>query len=209
MEKRLGLLGWTSLLLWSWILPAAAQEQHLKVGGGAGFSFPSDPLLELERGYDLGGFFGIRFNDNFSLETGFSFQRSERQFTADNLPVQDPSTQLPAFLSESTRYHLDGILLYNIGRRQPFHPFIFGGAGILREDKRTTDLTPLIGAEDPAAVELETTTESEYYPVVSFGIGFDFYILYNVAARGEWRWWMTEATDRRTHRLFFAATYFF
>jgi hypothetical protein len=44
---------------------------------------------------------------------------------------------------------------------------------------------------------------------LSLGIGFDFYILHNVAARGEWRWLLTEDWDRRSMRLFFAATLFF
>jgi hypothetical protein len=215
----------TLLLVFAWSSPVLAQKQNFKLGGGGGFTFPSTPGLSLKRGYDLGGFLGIRFNDNFSLETGFSFGRSESQFfeqSAEDLALQqgeaftftpsDPQAEFVDFQLTSTRYHLDTILVYNLGRRQPFHPFIFAGAGLLRDDTEVTDLTPLRATQDPAEVEtieLEKKKDSKYYPVVSFGAGFEFYVLQNTAARFEWRWHVTKEWERRTHRLFFAAIYFF
>ena len=80
----------------------------------------------------------------------------------------------------------------------------------MREDNKNTDLTPLLDPDvDPEDVQLETTATSDYYPAFSFGAGFDFYILYNVAARFEWRWWITKDIDRRTMSLFASAGYYF
>ncbi len=200
----------TALLLLFWDFPAMAQEQRFKIGGGAGFAWPKAPVLELRRGFDLGGFLGVRFNDNFSVETNFSFIRTERQFTLADEPVVEPGVQISAYNLETTRYTMDGSLVYSIGRRQPFHPFIFGGAGMMREENKNTDLTPLLEpGVDPGDVELETTKKSDYYPVFSVGAGFDFYILYNVAARFEWRWWLSKDWDRRTMSLFASAAYYF
>ena len=54
------------------------------------------------------------------------------------------------------------------------------------------------------------TVDVDYQPVTTLGAGLDFYILYNVAARFEYRWWLPPSKlDRRTSRLFFQATYFF
>jgi opacity protein-like surface antigen len=201
-----------------------AQEQRFELGGGGGFSWPYDPEVPLGRAWDLGGFFGIRLNDNFSVEADFSFSRSNRQSFDESIPIA-PTQQgegwtfrsfntLPAFTDfqiKSTRYHLDTVLVIHLGRRQPFHPFIFGGAGVLREDQKTTDLTPLRGANQAEVDEssLETMTETNYYPVLAVGAGFDFYILYNVAARFEYRLWTTTEWERRTQRLFFTAVYLF
>jgi opacity protein-like surface antigen len=216
MLKRHGLTFWVLVFLLAPQLPAAAQEDNFKLGGGAGFAWPKDPVYKLNRAFDVGGFFGIRFNDNFSVEAGFSWAQSERQYADDNRPidtVEDP-TVFPVVNLQTTRYTLDAILVYNLGRRQPFHPFIFVGGGVFREDQLFTDLSALIPEDpanppDPEEIELETWTETNYYPALSLGIGFDFYILNNVAARGEWRWWLTEDWDRRSMRLFFAATLFF
>lgn len=197
-------------LLLFWESPAMAQKQNFKIGGGAGFAWPKAPVLDLRRGFDLGGFFGVRFNDNWSVETNFSFLRSERQFTITNEPVLEPGIQISAYNLETTRYTMDGTLVYSIGRRQPFHPFIFGGAGMMREDNKNTDLTPLLEPDvDPEEVQLETTMKTDYYPVFSVGAGFDYYILYNVAARFEWRWWITKDFGRRTMSLFASAGYYF
>ena len=216
MLKRNGVILWTLLILLAPQVPAAAQDDNFKLGGGAGFAWPKDPVFALNRAFDVGGFFGIRFNDNFSVEAGFSFARSDRQYADDNRPIEDVGdpTVFPVINLQNTRYTLDTILVYNLGRRQPFHPFVFVGGGVFREDQLFTDLSALIPEDpenppDPEEIQLETWTETSYYPVVSLGIGFDFYILNNVAARGEWRWWLTNNIDRRSMRLFFAATLFF
>jgi hypothetical protein len=224
MPLRYGPLALIMLLVLTSSSPASAQEQRFELGGGAGFTWPSVPGYSLDRGWDLGGFFGIRLNDNFSIETDFSFSRADRQFFDESViapPTQEgagwrfqpfsPTTDFTDFNLQSTRYHLDTVLVVHLGRRQPFHPFFFGGAGVLREDSKITDLTPLRGvaAEDAENIELETTTESDYYPVLAVGAGFDFYIFYNVAARFEYRLWTTTEWERRTQRLFFTAIYLF
>jgi len=216
MLKRNGVIFWILLILLAPQVPAAAQDDNFKLGGGAGFAWPKDPVFELNRAFDVGGFFGIRFNDNFSLEAGFSYAGSDRQYADDDRPIDtvDDPTVFPVISLKNTRYTLDTILVYNIGRRQPFHPFVFVGGGVFREDQVFTDLSALIPEDplnppDPAEIDLEVWTETNYYPALSLGIGFDFYILNNVGARGEWRWWLTNNIDRRTMRLFFAATLFF
>lgn len=210
MQRTLGLWFAGLLLALAWPFPAEAQQRNFKIGGGAGFAWPKSPLFELQRGWDLGGYLGYRFNDNLSLEIGFNFIRSDRQFDVDDRPITDPRSQLAATARETTRYPLDAVLVYNLGRRQPFHPFLFAGGGYMRDDLKTTDLTPLFEAEDPTTVELETTTETSYFPIASFGGGFDFYVLFNVAARFELRMWIPpEDFDLRTWRLFASATYFF
>jgi opacity protein-like surface antigen len=221
---RFGPLVLTLLLVLTSNSPALAQKQNFELGGGGGFTWPSDPEVSLGRGWDLGGFFGIRFNDNFSLETDFSFSRTNNQFFDESIPIVptqegegwtfqpfSPIEPFTDFGLQNTQYHLDAVLVIHIGRRQPFHPFVFGGAGVLREDKKTTDLTPLRGTatEEVETSALETKRETNYYPVLAVGAGFDFYILYNVAARFEYRLWTTKDWERRTQRLFFTAIYFF
>jgi opacity protein-like surface antigen len=224
MPLRYGPLAVILLLVLISSSPAFAQEQRFELGGGAGFTWPHDPELPLDRGWDLGGFFGIRFNDNFGIETDFSFSRSSQQFFDESLvapPAQEgagwvyqpfrPATAFSDFDLQSTRYHLDAVLIVHLGRRQPFHPFFLAGAGVLREDVIIRDLTPLRGvnADEVDSVELESVRETEYYPVLAVGGGFDFYIFYNVAARFEYRLWTTQEWDRRTQRLFFTANYLF
>jgi hypothetical protein len=185
------------------------EAQKFKLGGGAGFAFPHDPELSLGRGFDVGGFLGIRFNDSFSMETGFSYSKFDRQFAEDNRPIEEQGGELASFDFKSTQYHLDAVLVYHLGRRQPFQMFVFGGGGLVREDRSSTDLRPLYVAEDPTIVVLETTTSTDYRPVAAVGTGFDFYILVNIAARGEIRMWLPADIDHRTWRLFFGATLFF
>jgi hypothetical protein len=224
MPMRYGPLILVLLLVLSASSPVLAQEQRFELGGGGGFSWPYAPEMSLNRAWDLGGFFGIRLNDKLSLETDFSFARSNSQFFDSSVPVLpnqqgegwtfQPAIPTEPFTDwglEDTRYHLDAVLVVHLGRRQPFHPFFFGGAGVLREDRKYTDLTPLRGtsAGEIDTENLLTRTETDYYPVVAVGGGFDFYILYNVAARFEYRLWTTTEWERRTQRLFFTAIYLF
>ena len=134
MLKRNGVIFWILLILLAPQVPAAAQDDNFKLGGGAGFAWPKDPVFELNRAFDVGGFFGIRFNDNFSLEAGFSYAGSDRQYADDDRPIDtvDDPTVFPVISLKNTRYTLDTILVYNIGRRQPFHPFVFVGGGVFR-----------------------------------------------------------------------------
>jgi hypothetical protein len=224
MPMRYGSPVLTLLLVLTASSPALAQKQRFELGGGGGFAWPSSPEFSLGRAWDLGGFFGIRVSENLSLETDFSFSRSNSQFFDAGIPVLptqqgegwtfEPSTPTEPYTDfglQDTRYHLDAVMVFYLGRRQPFHPFFFGGAGVLREDKKFTDLTPLRGtsAAEVDTSQLQTRRETDYYPVLAVGAGFNFYILYNVAARFEYRLWTTKDWDRRTHRLFFTAVYYF
>ncbi len=193
--------------------PATAQEHRFRTGGGAGFSFMTDPELDFPRAGNLGGFFGIRLNDQFTLETAFSFSRAKQLFTADNQPVVDqqgqnqtteetPTVLDPAFQQTIARYHLDLSLFYHIGRRQPFHPFLFGGGGMVLEEQGHS-LIEEVTIGDPVK-------STEYQPTVTFGAGFDFYIIADVSARFQYQWlFQAKDTNRRTSRLFFTATYYF
>ena len=189
---------------------AEAQRQKGKIGGGGGFAFLTDPDVDLGRSASFGGFFGLRFNDNVSLEGGLYFVRSNRVFNQLGVPVDDtPDT--PAFRFSTTRFHADGVLVLNIGKRQPFHPFVLFGAGIERRDDEKTDFT----FDDPTAdVPMLITSEvvlneTRYLPSAVVGGGAEIYFMYNVAARAEFRLWIPKDWGQRTQILFFAATFYF
>ena len=188
-----------------------AQRQKYKIGGGAGFANLKHPDLDLGSTAVIGGFFGFRFNDNLSLETNFSFVRSNRVFAETGIPVDNVPDQ-PAFRFQTNRYHLDEVFVLNIGRRQPFHPFVYGGGGVIRRDEKRTDFTferdPDTGQSNLVSQEV-TLNRSEYEPAGLAGAGVEFYFMYNVAARAEFRVWFPQSPDKRDRMFFFAASYFF
>ncbi len=192
---------------------AEAQRHKGKIGGGGGFAFLTDPDIEHGSTASVGGFFGMRFNDNVSLEGGLYFVRSNRVFNEFSVPVDDtPDT--PAFRFATTRYHADGVLMLNIGRRQPFHPFVLFGGGVERRDDKQTDFTfqldPDTGLPLPLPAELEVVlNETKYLPTAIVGAGTEIYFMYNLAARAEIRFWIPKEWDQRTFIFFFAATYYF
>ena len=97
MQLRLAALI-TMLVLYALAAPSSveAQSHKFKLGGGAGFANMQDPELNLGRTIVVGGFFGLRFNDNFSIETGFNVVRSNRVYAEDGVPVDDVPA-LPSF----------------------------------------------------------------------------------------------------------------
>ena len=190
---------------------AEAQRQKGKIGGGGGFAFLTDSDVELGRTASVGGFFGMRFNDNVSLEGGLYFVRSNRVFNQFGVPV-DETPDTPALRFETTRFHADGVLVLNIGRRQPFHPFVLFGAGVERRDDKQTDFTfepdPTTGL--PVLIDTEVTlNQTRYLPTGIVGGGAEIYFMYNLAARAEFRLWIPKDWGQRTQILFFAATYYF
>ncbi len=189
---------------------AEAQGHKGKIGGGGGFAFLSDPVIDLGSTASFGGFFGRRFNDNVSIEGGLYFVSSNRVFNILGEPIDDTGG-IPSFRFETTRYHGDGVLVYNIGRRQPFHPFVLFGAGVERRDDQRTDFTSEPDPETglPILTPEVTFKGTEYLPTGIVGGGADIYFMYNVAARAEIRLWIPKAWNERTFILFFAATYFF
>lgn len=190
---------------------AEAQRQKGKIGGGAGFAWLSDPEIDHGSTFALGGFAGLRFNDNFSIEAGLYYMRSNRVFADTGIPVDDvPDT--PAFRYETTRFHADGVLVVNIGRRQPFHPFVLFGGGVQRADDKRTDFSFVITPPQPppGTPVLEVTlNETRYVPNAVVGGGAEIYFMYNLAARAEFRLWLPSDWDKRTHTFFFSASYFF
>lgn len=186
-------------------------QQRFRLGGGAGFAVLYDPEVEHGRTAVVGGSLAYRFSDNFSFESGFSLARSDRQFNALNQPIDQNQGGLPAYQFQANRYHLDGSFLFHIGRREPFHPYVIAGGGLERSDAKRTDFTFVLGENN---VILSRTQEvvldtSEYHPTIHFGGGFDLYVIYNVAARVEFRWWLPKDTDQSTRMFFFGASYYF
>jgi len=189
----------TALLLVGMMGRAEAQEQHFIIGGGGGFATLFDPELDLGRGTNLGGFFGLRINDQFTIEAGVDFTSVTRVFTqaGDIVAEGDPAT-VGQFELDQNRYHIDGTLYYHFGRRKPFHPYIFAAGGIVRRESTISTL------------EGSVISETEHEPTFSAGVGFDFYVLYNVAVRADGRWYFPQGkTDNRTRRLFFGVGYYF
>jgi len=210
MSKRAAAPLAALLLLGPGIAVVEAQ-QRFRLGGGAGFAVLYNPEVEHGRTAVVGGSLGFRFSDNFSVESGFSFARSDRQFDELGVPIDETQGALPAYQFVANRYHLDGSLLYHIGRRQPFHPYIIAGAGLERTDEKRTDITFVLGENNVVIssseeVVLDTT---DYEPTAHFGGGFDLYVLYNVSARVEFRWWLPRDTDKSTRMFFFGASYYF
>jgi opacity protein-like surface antigen len=188
-----------------------AQTQRFKLGGGAGFATLVDPEVDNGRTAIVGGFLGFRFNDNVSLEGGFNFVRSNRVFDAEGNPV-DQNQALPAYRFETNRYHADGTFVFHIGRRQPFHPFLLGGGGVVRRDEKRTDITFTFDPDTglPSGQTTEVVLDTTDYEITGHvGAGFDLYFLYNLAARVEFRQWLPTTFEKRTRAFFFAATYFF
>jgi hypothetical protein len=187
------------LLLGGMLGRADAQEQHFIIGGGGGFATLFNPELDLGRGTNLEGFLGFRVNDQITLEVSVDFTSVTRVFTeaGDVVAETDPAV-VGQYQLDQNRYHLDGTFYYHFGRRKPFHPYIFGAGGLVRRENTITTF------------EGEISKMIEHEPTVSFGTGFDYYVLYNVAVRADIRWWLPGGkTDQRTRRLFFGVGYYF
>lgn len=191
---------------------AEAQRQKYKMGGGAGFATIYHPNVDVGRTFALGGFFGLRFNDNISLEANFNFVNTGREYGLDGIPVDEVAT-IPEFRFETTRYNLDANIMYNFGRRQPFHPYIVGGVGVIRWEERRIDIEFTFDPENPGAIigreDTVTIDTRVYEPAVNAGAGFEFYFMYNVAARAEFRVWVPQTTDRWQRQFFFEVSYYF
>jgi Outer membrane protein beta-barrel domain len=198
------------LVIFGWSSLAQAQSQRFKLSGGAGFALFSHPDVDPGRTAYIGGSLGFRFNDHLSLEGGFAFARSDRQYDENGVRVNQGQS-VPAFRFQSAHYRLNGTVLFHIGRRQPFHPFVFAGAGLERTDETRTDLTFTFDENNVIINRTETLVfdTKSYQPAVHFGGGFDLYFLYNLAARVEYRLYVPQDTSRRTQVFFFGANYYF
>ncbi|MGH9319030.1 MAG: outer membrane beta-barrel protein [Vicinamibacteria bacterium] len=186
-------------------------QQRFRLGGGAGFAVLKNPEIDHGRTAVVGGALGFRFNDNFSLEGGFSFARSDRQFDELGVPIDQSQGAIPTFQFEANRYHLDGTFMIHLGRRQPFHPYVLAGGGLERSDEKRTNFTYTLGEDNVILDRQEEVVldTSDYQPAGHVGAGFDLYFLYNVAARVEFRLWLPQDMDKRTRMFFFGASYYF
>ena len=196
-----------ALLLVGMLAESEAQEQRFLIGGGGGFATLFNPNFELGRGTNLGGFFGVRFNDNVTAEISLASTNVSRAFTlgpGGNLIVETDPSLVAQVQLEQRRYHLDGTLYYHFGRRKPFHPYISGGGGVVRRSLVRTNFDPETGTID----QDDRTIETE--PTFSFGGGFDYYFLYNVSVRADMRWWVPGGEwHGRTRRIFGGLAYYF
>lgn len=212
MRSRLAAI--TTMCVLQWFAAtnlAEAQRQKGKMGGGAGFAWLADPDVNHGSTFAVGGFFGSRFNDNVSVEAGLYYMGSNRVFAANGVPV-DQTRDIPAFRFETTRFHADGVVVFNIGRRQPFHPFVLFGGGVQRVDDKRTDFTFEITPPEPppgTPVPEVTLDETRYVPNAIVGGGAEIYFMYNLAVRAEFRIWIPKEWEQHTHTFFFSASYYF
>ncbi len=187
-----------------------AQSHKFKLGGGAGFANLRDPELSLGRTFVVGGLFGLRFNDNLSFETGFNLARSNNLYAEDGVRIDDAQA-VPSFRFQTNRYQIDGSFVYNIGKRQPFHPYIVAGGGLVRREKTRTGIvveTNETGQSMLNSSEVVLDT-AEYEAAAHIGAGVEIYILYNVAARIEYRFYIPQSLNQYTRQFYFGGTYFF
>jgi opacity protein-like surface antigen len=198
------------LLFFGAVGEVQAQGQRFRLFGGAGFATLQNPDVEHGRTAVVGGGLGFRFNDNVSLETSFTYAHSSREFDDNGVPV-DQVQAVPAYRFDANRYHLDGSILFHIGRRQPFHPYVLAGAGLVRRDEKRADITFTFDENNVITDRTEEVVldTSEYKPEGHVGAGFDLYFLYNLAARVEFRLWLPQDTEKRTRMFFFGASYYF
>ena len=185
--------------------PTFAQRHLFKFGGGGGFSSFGDSDLDLGRAGTLGGFFGIRASDQLSVEAGFSFGRSNQLYDENNVAIEVFGA-VPDFQFETNRYHLDGSFVYHLGRRQPFHPFVLAGGGVVLRTERRTGFEV---NEDNAVMETGVDSTSTYHGTFHFGTGVDVYFFSNLSARIEFRWRFPTETSKQTRMYLFGASYFF
>jgi len=183
----------------------AAPRERFKLGGGAGLSFLSDPVLDLPMTPTFGGFIGYRVSDNVSLEGGIYYATFRRTFTLDGSPVDENTPVTNDLLSQQrSDYNLEATLIINLGRRKQFHPFLLGGGGAVRSTANTALSQP--GVTTPPTITIDRTQ----VPSVHFGGGFDLYFLYNVAARTELRYTLPDFKySYRSIRFIFGGTFFF
>lgn len=197
---------------------ATGQEHRFRLFAGAGLQFFARPELSLGRGAGLGGTAELRTVGNFSIATGFFFGRSNRRYTAVDDPVEDVVAE-PAYQFRTNRYHLDGSIVYHMGRRQPFQMYFAAGGGIVRRDElredfiyETTD--PGEGAEPTTfgiriPVGNEVTLQHTTYSLTAHAaVGFEVYVFSYLSARAEYRIWSSKDFSFRTQQAMIGVNYY-
>ena len=187
----------------------AQTRQRYRFGGGAGFGKLNDSDVDLGRVPVVGASLGFRFNDNVSIEFGMTSSFSDNYYDEFD-DIVDELRALAAYRIQAERYDLDGTFFYHLGRREPFHAFVFAGGGLARRDRAEYDVDYTFDengiAIDRTEVQVERT--SAYNAQVHFGAGFDIYVLYNVAARVQFRLRVPQTTELWSRDFFFGAAYY-
>ncbi len=195
--------------------PAEAQSHRFRLFVGPGVQFFARPELKLGRGIGFGGTAAMRLNDNWSLESGLFFGRSNRRYTAGDDPVEDVIAEA-AYQFRTNRYHLDGSLVHHFGRRQPFHTYVFAGAGLLRRDEVREDLIypepeegqeSLTGLRFPLGHEVTLQT-TDYSFSAHLGAGFEVYVFDYLSAVAEYRIWIPGDFTYRTQQAIVGVNYY-
>ncbi len=196
--------------------PAAGQDHKFRLFAGAGLQFFARPELSPGRGAGLGGVAAFRATEHISIATGFFFGRSNRRYTAADEPVEDVVAQ-PAYQFRTNRYHLDGSIVYHLGRRQPFQIYVVAGGGIVRRDELREDF--IYEAAEPGdetgtfrirvpignEISLEHTA---YAPTAHVAVGLEVYVFSYLSARAEYRIWSSKDFSFRTQQAMIGVNYY-
>lgn len=198
--------------------PAAAQDHKFRLFAGAGLQFFARPELSPGRGAGLGGSASFRATENFSIATGFFFGRSNRRYTAADEAVEDVIAE-PAYQFRTNRYHLDGSIIYHLGRRQPFQMYFVAGGGIVRRDELREDF--IYETTDPGEdnqtgnfrirvpIGNEVTLEhTAYAPTAHVAVGIEVYVFSYLSARAEYRLWSSKDFSFRTQQAMIGVNYY-
>ncbi len=217
--------GRRALLLTAFLLalgaaaPAAGQAHRFRFFAGAGLQFFARPQLSLGRGAGLGGSLALRASERLSFETGLFFGRSNRRYTAEDQPVEDVLAE-PAYQFRTNRYHLDGSLVFHLGRRQPFQMYLLVGGGVVRRDELREDfvyetvdppadgeVSQPIGIRRPLKNEV-TLDDATYTATAHAGVGFEVYVFDYLSARAEYRIWSPKDFSFRTQQFVIGVNYY-
>ena len=198
--------------------PAAAQDHKFRLFVGAGLQFFARPELSPGRGAGLGGSASFRATENFSIATGFFFGRSNRRYTATDEAVEDVIAE-PAYQFRTNRYHLDGSIVYHLGRRQPFQMYFVAGGGLVRRDELREDFiyestapgegdgSGSFGIRVPIGNEV-TLEHTTYAPTAHAAVGIEVYVFSYLSARAEYRIWSSKDFSFRTQQAMIGVNYY-
>ena len=216
--RRLALAGGVLLFL-APAAPSSAQSHRFRLFSGVGLQFLAHPDLSLGRGAALSASAAVRATDNWSLELGGFFGRSNRRYTAEDDPVEDVIAEA-AYEFRTNRYHLDASFVYHLGRRQPFQMYVLGGAGILRRDETQEDF--LYPDPEPEGEEPDQVTTGFRRPIgtevsldqaswatsAHLGVGIEVYVFDYLSARAEYRIWWPGDFSYRTQQAIIGVNYY-
>ena len=175
-----------------------------------------------DRGASLGATAAFRMSDTISFETASGLAVRTRTTPPPTKPVRDILAE-PAYQFRTNRSHLDGSLVYHIGRRQPFHAWVLAGGGVVRRDERREDFEfafpdPMrdgLLVTQPERTRLRvpigstrTMNQTVYAPTAHIGAGFEVYVFDYLSARAEYRIWTPRPFGYRTQVFVIGVNYY-